>query len=134
MKKLVGAPDFQVETERAACGNCRGTKFTVETTGEEEIFKMYEGKMDVWLKKYEPIEEKNSAEDIQKLNEDFQSGKISIEEYTKRANEFKEKYKNTGNPQKVKVTLEAGYMVKVGKVIGEVTPIPADDEKWWEKD
>jgi hypothetical protein len=110
-----------------------GTEFSVIGTDDENTVKVYDGTVEVELKKYDDSEVKNYNEELKKLTDDFQSGKISMEEYTKKAKELGEKAKDLSKKSKMKISIEAGYMVKVGKSFGDVTPIPPDDKKLGEK-
>ncbi|NOS83510.1 MAG: hypothetical protein HOP31_00085 [Ignavibacteria bacterium] len=129
IKRLAGAPDFQVETERAVTGP-RGTIFSVEFVEGNELVKVYEGSVVIKPKKFAMT----ANEEMGKLIQDYQSGKITMEEYTKKIGELAPKVKEESINVSKKIIVEAGSQVTVGDgMVGEITPISTDEDKWWEK-
>lgn len=84
-------------------------------------------------------EQKDKQDQIQKLTEDFQSGKISAQEYTKKAKEMAEEIKEIATQIQSLVpktiTVEAGYesrIVGTGSNPTDPVPIDANEKPWWE--
>lgn len=129
IKRLVGAPDFQVETERAVTGP-RGTIFSVEFVDGNEVVKVHEGSVLIKPKKFDV----SANEEMGKLTQDYQSGKITMEEYSKRAMELAPKIKEEAVNISKKIIVEAGQQITVGDgTTSDITPVTSDDDKWWEK-
>jgi hypothetical protein len=68
-----------------------------------------------------------------KLYEDYQSGKITLDELMAKSKGHTNKISKESDDAVKKVEVEAGYQCNVAKKIGEVVPIPADEVKWWEE-
>jgi hypothetical protein len=129
IKRLAGAPDFQVETERAVTGP-RGTIFSMEFVDGKEIVKVYEGSVEIKPKKFAM----SANEEMAKLIQDYQSGKITMEEYTKKAVELAPKVKNESVNVSKKIIVEAGSQITIGDgMVSEITTLSSDEDKWWEK-
>jgi hypothetical protein len=109
----------------------KGTEFTIEVTDNEDIIRVYDGSVEVQLKKFDDSDIKKNSDEMNKLYDDYQSGKITMDEMMKKTKELTDKMQSGENNLKVSVTVEAGFMVKAGGKLSEVVPIPADDDKWW---
>ncbi len=129
-KKINETKDNIIESVKSKI-RPKGTEFTVEATDDADIIKVYEGSVEVELKKYDDTDIKNNTAEMKKLQEDYQSGKITMEEMIKRSKELADKVNYRVNDFKVKVTVEAGYQVTAGGKLSEVIPISNDDVKWW---
>ncbi len=118
-----------IETPSAKYINL-GTQYSLETGDKEDILKVYEGSVEIIPKKYDT----DIAQEITKLQLEYQNGKITMEELTARVKELTPQVKKESEYVSKKHIVEAGFQVTVtdGR-IGEVLPIPPDDEKWWEK-
>ncbi len=114
------------------------TELSVESTKEGEIttdlIRMYEGTVTFGLntgnKDLTKKNDKKEAE-IKKLTEDFQAGKVSIEEFTKKMMEFQ------GNitASIEAITVNAGFQSKIVGLEKPTEPESFDtnDNRWWEK-
>ncbi len=69
---------------------------------------------------------------MQKLTEDLQSGKITPEEFTKKSQEFSNLLREKTEGITKTAIVEAGYMVTVTDILGNIEPIPSNDVKWFE--
>jgi hypothetical protein len=129
IKRLAGAPSFQVETERAVTGP-RGTIFSVEFVNGDELVKVYEGSVEIKPKKFKFT----ANEEMGKLTQDYQAGKITMEEYTKKALELAPRIKEEAQNVSKKIIVEANQQVTVGDgMVGEITTVIPEEDKWWEK-
>jgi hypothetical protein len=71
---------------------------------------------------------------MQKLGDDYQNGKISLEEYIKKITVLQKEM--TDNMPQVGITVNAGYESKiVGTGSNPTEPVTFDtnDNRWWEK-
>src|SRR5437867_2554631 len=106
IEKAVGGSKWEIKTEMAIIGN-RGTKFTVENGDKTTTVKVYDGAVE-FNQNFGSEANKSKEEEIKQLNEDFQNGKISMEEYSAKMKEFVEwNVKNRGTDYQVIVN--AGY-------------------------
>jgi hypothetical protein len=108
-----------------------GTMYSLETNDSEDIIKVYEGSVTITPKKL-----KSSANDeLQKLSEDYQNGKISLEEFMSKSKSLSEQMLNDAGKITSGITVEAGYQTSVGdKSSGDIVPISTDDDKWWDNE
>lgn len=129
VKHLLGSQKYEVKTERNG-GGVRGTKFSFEITKDEEIIRVFEGSFEVNPpRNFDKMG--NAGIDIEQLTKDYQSGKITLKEYTDRMQEYTKTMNQEG--EKLKSTMcEAGYMVKVTDKVSTPVLIGADDDKWYE--
>ena len=112
----------------------KGTQYSIEVTESQDILKVYDGSVEVVIKKYDDSGVKNTGQELQKLNEDYQAGKISMEEYIQKAKEYQEiMKKEVGTGIRMKETVSAGFQIIVAEKLGDVTPIGPDNDRWWEK-
>lgn len=135
VKKLLGGGKFEVSTERA-CACVRGTEYTVEIVEENgvkyDIVKVYEGSVDVILKSIDTKSYESKGDELQKLTDDFQSGKITIEEYAARSTEIAKGLQNETSDLKLSQVVEAGYFLKHdGKKLGNPMPFNTSEDKWF---
>ena len=105
-----------------------GTKYSIETGDNEDIIKLYEGSAVLYPQKFKSI----ASEELQKLSEDYRNGKISMEEFMSKSKGLSDEILKNKNTIMDGIKLEAGYQVAVGETIGEIIPISADDNKWWD--
>jgi hypothetical protein len=130
VKKLLGGGKFEVSTERNG-GGVRGTEFSFEVFPDKEIIKVYEGTFEVFpLKKHEELE--NSGKEMEQLQKDYETGKITMEELAAKMNEFAVKMSKLSDEVTKSTMVEAGNMVTVTDKISAPEPIPAGDTKWFE--
>ena len=135
VKKMIGGGKFEVSTERAVHG-VRGTEYTVEIIEENgikyDVTKVYEGSVDISLKNIDTESYEKKSEELDKLTEDFEAGKITMEEYTKKALEMTQSIKNETKNLKLSQIVEAGYMLKTdGKVLGDPVPFNTSEDTWF---
>lgn len=127
IKNLLGGGGYEVTTN-GAVGGVRGTEFEVITDNDKTTFKVYEGKVEVT-----PIlndaTNKLVIKAYEKLIEDMQSGKITMEEYTEKTIKWNEIME--GSRQFPSVMVEAGNMVTVTFEVSAPEPIPAENNKWF---
>jgi hypothetical protein len=121
--------DFQFETERCGTGH-RGTKYSIEVTDTADIIKVYEGSVEVKPKKKKEI---STGEELSKLSRDFQEGKITMEEFIAGSKELTEKLQKETSEYGDLIIVEAGFQVTIGDKTGDIIPIEANDDKWWDK-
>lgn len=130
VKKLLGGGKFEVSTERNG-GGVRGTEFSVEVFPDKEVIKVYEGSFEVYpLKKHTELE--NSGKEMEQLQKDYESGKLTMEEFAAKVTEFSTRMSKLSDEVTKSTMVEAGYMVTVTDKIGAPEPIPAGETKWFE--
>jgi hypothetical protein len=135
MKKILGSAKYEVKTDRCAVGN-RGTIYTINTRHENGdttvTVKVYEGSVEIMMNQMDMSQTVDTGLKIEQLGKDFQSGKITQDEYLKKMKENTEQITNNGeSTQKTKTTITAGNMCTASLKLGEVLPI-GNDEKWFE--
>ncbi len=125
VKKQLGKKKY-ITTHSTAIG-VRGTQFTVEITTGEDIVKVYEGSVEV-SKSGLSNDTKDNAKEYAKLTEDFQAGKITMEEYISKSKEYQD------NISKVMTgkMCEAGFMITVTDSIGEPAKIESTGSEWFD--
>ena len=133
IKKLAGGEKYEISTERAVDG-VRGTEFSVESNEKMDVLKVYEGTVEVKPVKevMDKIADKKNAE-LEKMNDDFQNGKITMEEYTQKITEVTSDIQNI--QQMADFNVEAGYKCSIdseGNISGP-EPIEPNDDRWFEK-
>lgn len=119
--------DHQIQTDNAIL-KPSGTKYSLEMTATDDIIKVYEGSVELIPRKYDT----SPAKELTQLNLDYQAGKITMEEFVEKSKEIQARFMDE-TKKTAKIIIEAGYMVTVGEKLGDITPIPPDDVKWWEK-
>ena len=128
IKNLLGGGGYESVTERCAVG-VRGTEFEIYGDKNLTTVKVYEGKVEVTPLINEDAN-KLVLKSYEKLMEDMQSGKISMEEYTEKITAMNDILE--GNRQFPVVMIEAGYMTDVTFEVSEIKTIPSDNYKWFE--
>jgi FecR protein len=108
-----------------------GTEFTVIHKDGESTVKVYEGTVKAELKKYDESDLVNANEEMRKLGEDFQNGKITIEEFNEKSAKHINTIKNEVSKLKMSENIEAGYQCTIGEKIGDKVPLVKDDDLWW---
>lgn len=111
-----------IETYRSVI-KPKGTIYSIEVTESEDIIRVYEGSVDIYLRELKDKKVDDSEKEFAKLTEDLGSGKITPEEFQNKIAEI------TGN-LKTTVTVSEGYQCSVGEKIGEVVPVTGES-KWW---
>jgi FecR-like protein len=132
IEKAVGGAKWEVKTEAAIIGN-RGTTFAVENGDKTTTVKVYDGAVE-FNQNFGSEATKSQEEQIKQLNEDFQNGKISMEEYSSKMKEFVDwNLKNRGSDYQVIVN--AGYKSTITGIDKATEPEPFDvnADRWWEK-
>jgi hypothetical protein len=128
IKKLLGGGGYEVNASGVIAG-ARGTEFEVITDKDKTIIKVYESKVEAT-----PImnDETNKLviKAYEKLIEDMQSGKITMEEYIEKTTKMTEIME--GSRKFPSVIVDAGNMVEVTYEVSEIKTIPADDDRWFE--
>jgi hypothetical protein len=133
IKKFIGGGKFEVVSDNRTAIGVRGTEFTVETREDKTILRVYEGSVDIrpiGKGLHEGIEK--TGNEMQKLTEDFQNGKITIEEFNTKAMEFSKILQEKTDGIIKSTVVDAGNMVTVIDMLGNIEPIPASDVKWFE--
>ncbi len=130
VKKLIGGGKFEVSTERG-CACVRGTEFSVETNSERDIVRVYEGTVEV-KRNLDMKSMEQSGTAIQKLTEDYQAGKLTLEEYTAKVNEYSAGMNESMDNTSKETMVEAGFMVTVKDKVTSPEPIPSGESKWFE--
>lgn len=121
------------------CLRIKGTKFSLEILKEGDVvsnvLKVFVGSVTFGLNmQNKEISKKaeDKAGEMKKLTEDFQSGKISIEEYTKKMQELQSDMNKT-TPQS-EIIVNAGFESKIVGLEAPTEPVPFDtnENRWWE--
>lgn len=128
--KKDGSMKFNVHTD-ISFTEPEGTVYSVEKTTAGDIIRVYEGSVNVKIRKSDAKDIKDVTQQMQQLNEDFKNGKITQEEMIAKSKELTEKMTKGMESMKVSVKVEAGSQVTVGDVIGPVVPIE-NESSWWE--
>ncbi len=126
VKKQLGKKKYEVNSPGMAVG-VRGTQFTIEVITGEDIVKVYEGSVDV-RKSNLSNDTKDNAKEYAKLTEDFQAGKITMEEYIKKSKEYQD---NISKVMTSKIC-EAGFMMTVTDNIGEPVKFESTGDEWFD--
>jgi hypothetical protein len=115
------------------------TEFSVETVNDggiiTDIIRMYEGSVtfgpNMKNKEYQSKAEDKGAE-MKKLTDDYQSGKITIEEFSVKMSELQKEMTETLPPNPL--TVNAGYMSKIVGSEKPTEPVAFDtnENRWWE--
>lgn len=128
VKNLLGGGGYEVNASGVIAG-ARGTEFEVITDKDKTIIKVYESKVEAT-----PIMNDESNKLVikayEKLIEDMQSGKITMEEYIEKTTKMTEIME--GSRKFPSVMVEAGNMVEVTYEVSEIKTIPADNDRWFE--
>ncbi len=129
VKKLLGSQKYEVKTDRNG-GGVRGTVFSIEITGDEEIIKVYEGSFEVHPP-MKSITSTGDAKDFEQATKDYQEGKISMEEYMKKMQDYQKGIGKMEEKMKSKMC-EAGFMVKVTDKISDPVPVESPGNDWFD--
>lgn len=122
VKKLLGNQKYNLKTKSYFAG-VRGTEFSVETTDEGVITKVFEGSVEIKSTESTGSDNtKDAAKDYEKLVQDYQSGKITIEEFAKKSQEYQKTISKSGEDVKGKMC-EAGFMITSPGSVGDPVPI-----------
>lgn len=135
IKKMIGGGKFEVTTERYVAG-VRGTEFSVEAVEENgvkyDITKVYEGSVEISLKNLDTKSFENKNEELAKLTNDFQSGKITLEEFSAKSLELTQALQNESADLKLSVLVNKGYYLKSdGKILGEPKQFNTSEDNWF---
>ena len=136
LKKLIGGGKFEVSTERYVAG-VRGTEFSVEIIEENgikyDVTKVYEGSVEVKLVgtgNINSIDE--AAKELDKLQEDYNNGKVTMEEYMKKTQEYLAVMQGKAVDMRKSVMVEPGYFIKTdGKVLGDPVQFNTSEDTWY---
>jgi hypothetical protein len=110
-----------------------GTEYSVDVTDNKDIIRVYEGTIEVKLVGTANVKSMDEiAKEGDKLTEDFQNGKVSMEEYLKKTQENLALLQGKATDMTKSVMVEAGFMVTAADKISVPEPIPANDIKWFE--
>ncbi|MEO8513388.1 MAG: FecR family protein [Ignavibacteria bacterium] len=129
VKKLLGGQKYEVKTDRNG-GGVRGTEFSIEITGDEEIIRVFEGSFEVHPPS-KGLTSSNDAKNFEQATKDYQTGKITMEEYIKITQEFQKGIGQMEENMKSKMC-EAGYMVHVTDKISDPIPIGSTGNDWFD--
>jgi hypothetical protein len=135
VKKIIGGGKFEVSAPVCAVG-VRGTEFTVEIKEENgikfDITKVYEGSVEVSLKNVNTSDFEKGSDALIKLNEDYQTGKISHQEYNIKLTENLHVMKNESENLTLFKIVESGYMLKTsGNTLDEPIPFNPSEDTWF---
>jgi hypothetical protein len=132
IKRTIGGHSFEVNGRRL-CACVRGTEFSTEFNDVIDIVKVYESSVEVKPSGTSHLKVLDDKEkEMDKLTEDFENGKITMDEYMKKSQEYITAMQETSVDMTKSVIVEAGYMVTAEDKINDPEPIPADDIKWFE--
>lgn len=132
INKILGVKAFDCITRKVVLKD-NGTEFTVSVNDDMDVVKVYEGSVEVKLVGTEKIKSIDEvAKESDKLTEDYKSGKITMEEYLKKSQEYLALMQGKATDMRKSVMVEAGFMVTAADKISEPESIPADDDKWFE--
>lgn len=129
IKKLVGGGKFEVTGIKGWCG-VRGTEFIFDTQNDKDIIKVYEGSVEIKLSNNDEMEE--TGEEIEKITEEYENGKLTLQEYMEKISKYTTEIGTIANETNKTVLIESGNMSIVSKRISDPEPIPADDNRWFE--
>jgi hypothetical protein len=135
VKKLIGGGKFEISTERMTQG-VRGTEFTVEIIEENgvnyTVTKVFEGSVEVGLKTVDTKDYEDKHDKFARLTEEWQAGKITMEEYTARSIELSNELMDESKKLKVSQLVEAGYLLRSdGKSLGDPVPFNTSEDTWF---
>jgi hypothetical protein len=130
VKRLLGGGKFEVTTERA-CACVRGTEFTVEATEKSSGVTVYEGSVEV-TQLGSSGKFKNETKEVEKLAQDFQNGKISMEEFGKKMEEYSKKIEESAANMNKPVMVDAGYMITLADVVKGPEPFEKKSSNWFD--
>ena len=135
LKRLINGTKFEVTMDRFIVG-VRGTEFSVEVIEENgvkyDIVKVYEGSVEVNMKSMDTENFENNQNELARLAEELQAGKITPQEYSARSVELMKE--QTGESTKLKVIqlVEAGYVLRSdGKTLGDPVPFNTSEDTWF---
>ena len=136
IKKAIGGGKFEVSTERA-CACVRGTEFTLEVKEEDgkkvDILKVYESTVDFEFRKPDYSNVEDNAAVMQKAAEDYQNGKITMEELAKIMEEYSGKVEKETKDMKMKVEVNAGMMSTLkGNELSDPVPFNTSEDRWFD--
>jgi hypothetical protein len=122
-----------------SCIKITGTQLSFETVKDGDvtidILKVYEGSV-VFEKKLNIEADEKKRQDLTaqqaKLSEEFQSGKISMEEFVKKSTEIQKKLRDINEGSKI--TVNAGFESRITGTDNPTEPVPIDENEkpWWE--
>ena len=122
------------------CLRIKGTTFSFEILKEGDVvsnvLKVFVGSVTFGRNMESEASKKKTKDksaEMKKLTDDFQSGKISIEEFTKKMAELQKDLSET-LPQN-DITVNAGYESRIVGTENPTEPVPFDtnENRWWEK-
>lgn len=111
VKKIIGGGKFEVTGYKGHCG-VRGTEFTVEVTESSTTYAVYEGSVE-FTPQADATMYNDDMDEMEKLQQDFQNGKISMEEYGRKIEEFSKNVEKTTNSFGKSYIIEAGNRITV---------------------
>jgi hypothetical protein len=120
-----------------ACLRVKGTLFSLEIVKQggvtTSIIKVYEGSVTFGRNiEKEGLEKssKDKGEEMKKLAEDYQNGKISIQEFTEKMNELQSGLNESLNAHEI--TVSAGFESRITGQDKPTDPVPIDiNDPWW---
>jgi len=117
-----------IKTERGEVVN-KGTRYSIESVKERDnlvdIVRVYDGSV-TFKKSFTSESQKvatNTAQELAKLTDDFQNGRITIEEYTKKGAEISQREADAAPKT---VTVEAGFESRIIGSGNPTEPVPFD--------
>jgi len=108
------------------------TLYTVDVTGDADILKVYEGTVKSRLLKPDMTEHDKLGEQMRQLTIDVQEGRITVDEFKKKAKEYSDRIKYI-NEHMTPVNVDSGNKCTITTSSLTVEPIESSDERWWEK-
>ena len=112
------------------------TKYTHEVLYSEgdtvDVIRVYDGSVEVTATSIEFSDEVTKAQDMLKIAQDFQSGKITAEEFQAKTNEYTAGLKDQSEFGKP-VMVDAGSKCSVTRKGTTVEPLGSGDSPWQEK-
>lgn len=135
VKKMLGGAKYEVKTGRGCNVGVRGTEFSITSSSDQDIIRVYEGTVELKQDKIDVSNSLSYGEKIKQLNKDLQDGKITQKEF---ADKVKELTQNSNESvksdmtQKTSVMVEAGNMCKFTTKLGDPEPIGTNDDRWFD--
>lgn len=122
-----------------ACIRIKGTIFSFEILNEGDtvvnVLKVFKGSVSFSRNRGNEDNKKNiqnKSEQMKKLSDDYQSGKVSIEEFTQKMKDLQTELPESLSENEI--TVNAGFQSRItgtGKPSDPV-PIDANEKPWWE--
>ncbi len=138
---VIGQMDISTSRSKVTHKNTQYTLEVLEQDGKfTDVVKVYEGSVELNANRedadYKQDSKKRQDElkaETQKLLEDFQSGKLTVDEFKQRNEEIQKKVNSVTEMVKT-VTINAGYTSSISEGESPTDPVTFDtnENRWWE--